>query len=91
MKTPKEEFEELLGIATENALQLSNKIKKYCELYEECHKQGLITPYILQEKKATMSNNSSDSAQLLAILQKEKYFLGKERKNGIIQFYRKRT
>lgn len=88
---PDEEYREIMKAADNNIRRWRKNLKTIDELWAECKRLNLVTSSSLHEKRVTIKPNSltSCTTQIVEELQKQKYYLGRNRRNGIIQQYRR--
>lgn len=88
---PDEEYREIMKAADNNIRRWRKNLKTVDELWAECKRLNLVTSSSLHEKRVTIKPNSlpSCTTQIVEELQKQKYYLGRNRRNGIIQQYRR--
>lgn len=86
---PDEEYREIMKAADDNIRRWHKNLKTVDELWAECKRLNLITSNTLHEKKVIIKRNSlpSCTTQIIEELQKQKYYLGRNKRNGIIQQY----
>lgn len=87
---PNEEYEQIMQTADDNIRRWRNNLKKVDELWAECKRLNLISYNNSQEVKDTTKHNFSHSSsmQIVEELAKEKFYLGRTRRNGIFKRYR---
>lgn len=88
---PDEEYREIMKAADNNIRRWRKNLKTVDELWAECKRLNLVTSNSLREKKVTVKPNSlpSCTTQIVEELKNQKYYLGRNRRNGIIQQYRR--
>lgn len=78
------DWKEVLPLINKNIDRWRHNLNKVDELIRECRKCGLKLKMDCQEKQSETDFYKSQK-QTLEELSKVKYYLGKDRKNGIIQ------
>lgn len=88
---PNEEYKQIMQAADENIRRWRKNLKTVDELWAECKRLNLVTSNSLHEKKVTIKANSLPfcTTQIVEELKNQKYYLGRNRRNGIIQQYRR--
>lgn len=82
------DWKEVLPLINKNIDRWRHNLNKVDELIRECRKCGLKLKMDCQEKQSETDFCKSQK-QTLEELSKVKYYLGKDRKNGIIQQHRR--
>lgn len=88
---PNEEYKQIMQAADENIRRWRKNLKTVDELWAECKRLNLVTSNNLHEKKVTIKPNSLPfcTTQIVEELKNQKYYLGRNRRNGIIKQYRR--
>lgn len=88
---PNEEYEQIMRAADKNIRRWRKNLKTVDELWAECKRLNLVTSNSLHEKKGYNQTQffASCTTQIVEELKNQKYYLGRNRRNGIIQQYRR--